>query len=327
MRDQDKTIDSFDIGIVGGGMVGAVLALLLEKELPAFHIAIIDAEPLEPESLAPSLPSFDARSTALSPSSARVLQKLGLWSQLLDYATPIESIHVSDRGRLGMATFDRDDNSGQPLGFVVENLGFGNVLLEALARAKRVTCFSKSTVESLAFSSRAAQFCLDNARRVDARLAVIADGAHSRLRNQLGISCARHDYQQHAVVANIFSEKAHGGRAYERFTQDGPLALLPLGRNANSHQSAIVWTFPTGQLEQLKLWQEQEFLHKLQQCFGFRLGRFTRVTARNFYPLERIVAREQIRSRMVLMGNAAHFLHPVAGQGFNLALRDALRLV
>lgn len=160
-----------------------------------------------------------------------------------------------------------------------------------------------------------------------AKLVVVADGAQSRLRQQLGIAVDEQPYDQHALVANVVTELPHAAVAYERFTQDGPIALLPLLDCENQHRSALIWTLPDKQIEEIMQLPEAEFLQRVQEQLSNRCGRLLAVGARHSYPLVLVQAREQVRSRIVLMGSAAHHLHPVAGQGFNLIMRDCLALV
>lgn len=329
-----------DVAIVGGGMVGLTLAQLFAKALPKLSVAVMDAQAVERSSAGSPTsfsPSFDQRSTALSRSSIATFERLGLWQPMRRHATAIRAVHVSDRGHVGATQFNPDEKQELP-GFVVSNEWLGQQLLVGLEQCSQVKVFAPFVAQRLSpragyaeISAKAASEqgaeATSSEQTLRAKLVVIADGAHSPLRQQLGIGLREYDYHQHAVIANVSFDKSHRGVAYERFTANGPLALLPLGESANARSSALVWTHPSRDVEQVMQYSDAEFLQQLQCHFGFRLGRFTRVGARASYPLRLMQATEQVRSNIVLMGNAAHFLHPVAGQGFNLALRDCVRLV
>ncbi|HEY7773951.1 MAG TPA: FAD-dependent monooxygenase [Marinagarivorans sp.] len=320
----DQQATSACIGVVGGGMVGAMLALLIARHVPAVAVTLFDRH----EASVQDRPSFDRRSTAIAPSTEQCFRRLGLWPALAAHATAIEHIHVSDKGHAGMAWFDLGDNAGQPLGHVIDNAGMGQVLLAALAAQSNVKTVQAS-VSRVAVTGAGASICTADAAGAQQvfDLVIIADGAQSLLREQLGVAARRIDYQQHAIVANVRHELAHQLQAFERFTNRGPIALLPRGGNARSRESALVWTCPSDELGEYQALPRAELLTRLQKQFGYRLGRFSAISEAGFYPLELIVAQEQVRSNIVLMGNAAHFLHPVAGQGFNLSVRDGLRLV
>ncbi len=317
-----------DIAIIGGGMVGASLALLLARSLPDWRIALIEARPLAPAS--GEYPArADARSTALSYGSSRILARLGIWDALTSHATPITRVHVSDRGHLAGSLIEASREGVPALGYVVENPWLGRQLALALQDHPRITCLAPARVEAcepqpggsrLDVADQAGTFYLD------ASLTVIADGGDSPLRRRLGIDARMQDYDQTAIIANVDCTKAHGGTAYERFTDHGPLALLPLGDSPAAKRMALVWTRSHDSAKELVAVSDAEFLARLQARFGQRLGRFIAVGERQAYPLQLVTAGEQIRSGLVLLGNAAHFLHPVAGQGFNLALRDCAAL-
>jgi 2-octaprenyl-6-methoxyphenol hydroxylase len=315
----------YDIVIAGGGMVGVSLALCLQRQLPAAaRILLVESVALpDPgvESAIAYTPSFDARSTALSYSSCLIYRELELWSALESRACPIESIHVSERGRFG-STLMRASEYGWPaLGYVVENAWLGNGLLQALYRTPVEIC-SPGRVVEVDVAEGHSRLGLDDGTTVAARLLVVADGAHSTLRQTLGVDAVEENYRQHALIANVGHALPHAGCAFERFTEQGPLALLPLLPAGSAARSALVWSLPAEQAEAMSLCSEEEFLAELQTRFGYRLGRLRQVGERHSYPLSLVESREQVRSGVVIMGNAAHSLHPVAGQGFNLALRD-----
>lgn len=336
-----------DIAIIGGGMVGLTLALVLAKQLPLRHIYLIEAHSL-PLAAGVQLhqPSFDARSTAISAGSVDIFKYLGIWASLARHVTEITEVHVSDKGHLGRTSYSKGSarnggNSPADLGYVIENAWLGKQLLHAVRNSANIEVIDDTQVTSLNFANnRANMHLLRNstaaggstvignsaAMLLSVELAILADGANSQLATGLGIDTYTLPYQQHAIIANVQHDKNHLGRAFERFTAEGPMALLPLGESASAKISALVWTQPSDAVSQAMALSDADFLARIQQAFGFRLGFFTAVSQRHSYELSLKQASEQVRSSLVLMGNAAHFLHPVAGQGFNLALRDCAAL-
>jgi 2-polyprenyl-6-methoxyphenol 4-hydroxylase len=314
-----------DIAIAGGGLMGAALALLLAQSLPGRRIQLLEQKPLA-NAGDPALaqPHIDARSTALAPTSVRLLERLGIWSALARHATAIERVQVSDRGHIGWVRLTSASNRGDPLGYVVENRALSRVLVDALMATPSLMVRAPVNVQCLNPGAGGMTLVTD-AGTVQAQLVVVADGADSPLRQRLGIGESRKDYQQSALIANVQHQLPHQGVAFERFTEQGSLAMLPLG-GATGTMSALVWTWPKARIKEAMAMSDAEFLTHLQQVFGYRLGRLCQVGVRQSYALQLRLAREQVRSGLVLMGNAAHFLHPVAGQGYNLALRDGLHL-
>ncbi len=312
--------------IAGGGMVGVSLALALERQVPGLDLTLVEAFPLvppDPGFESSYTPSFDARSTALSYGSCLLYEGWNLWSALASQAQVIDTIHVSERGRFGSTLMRASEYDWPALGYVVENAWLGNRLLQALL-AGQVNTVSPARVAGAESCEDGVKLKLDDGHSLEADLLVVADGAGSGLRDSLGIGRREHRYDQHAIIANVAHRQAHEGRAFERFTPRGPLAMLPLAAAGSEarHRSALVWTLPPDLAAELLEADDREFMARLQAEFGYRLGRLEKVGERHSYPLVLVESEEQVRSGVVVMGNAAHALHPVAGQGFNLALRD-----
>lgn len=301
-----------DILIVGGGLAGATLMLALQDL--GFSTLLVEAKAFEDK----VNPDFDARSLALSPASKRILSMLGLWDLLKNYATPIGSIHVSDQRIFGVSRLQGDENN--PLGYVVE-MQYINRALHQLLNPKQI--LAPAHVDSLDLASKTATVTTDSATlHISAQLIVAADGAESTLRTLCNLPAATKHYQQQAIVTNVALAKPHQQRAFERFTPHGPLALLPMEDNKMS----LVWALPPEEAQRLLLLSDGDFIKQLHQHFGYRLGKFTKIGRRFSYPLKQVIMPQQTQWPVVFVGNAAHTLHPVAGQGFNLGLRDVATL-
>ncbi len=303
------------LAIIGGGLVGASLALALQDGARARGWRIHLIEPFEPGH--EYQPSYDARSTALSYGTRLIYQRLGLWERIAERAEPILRIHVSERGSFGAARLDCAREGVEALGYVVENAWIGHCLWQALDD-QVVVRHCPAEVERLEPGATGYRLSFTDGQQLECDLTVLADGGRSGLREQLGIQVSRRPYGQTALIANITPGKPHGGLAFERFTEDGPMALLPL----QDDRCALVWTRSQADAARLAQAHEAVFLGELQEAFGYRLGALQQVGARHLYPLTLIEAEEQVRSGLVVLGNAAHSLHPIAGQGYNLSLRD-----
>jgi len=338
----------YDVLIAGGGMVGASLAAILAAGVPSLRIAIVERFPgnektrnekagnkqlgnteFGSQKSAESLwqPSFDARATALSSGSVAIFERIGLWPKISQHACAITAVHVSQRSHWGSTLMQAREHAMPALGYVVENAWLGRSLLAHLQTFPNITIISPAQVIAVkpAASDAIVDIEADGVlKSLRVQLCVIADGADSTLAKRLGMSSEITDYAQTAIIATIATQKPHDGVAYERFTDTTPLAMLPLDNGpGGEHRSALVLTLPD---EEFPTWRDAddvEFLRLLQQRFGQRLGRLLKVGSRSIYPLRLACANEQVRSHIVVLGNAAHSLHPVAGQGFNLALRDA----
>lgn len=308
-----------DVLIAGGGLVGASLAAALGNS--PLRLAVVEPVPAE----APAQPSYDDRTTALSPSTQRVLSALGLWPELAGEAVPIREIHVSDRGRFGFVRMSAAEEHIEALGYVVTNRRLGEVLPPHMNRLPNCQVIQPATVEALEQEGEAVRVHLRQGGTtcgLRARLLVAADGARSRTRELLGVEARVHDYQQVAVIANLTPERGHEGRAFERFTAEGPMALLP----TFGGRCALIWTVPADRAEAVLALSDADFLAEVQQRFGYRLGRLLKSGRRAAYPLAMTNARRFAAERALIIGNAAHSMHPVAGQGFNLAIRDVAAL-
>ncbi len=310
----------YDILIIGGGMVGASLACALGGT--GLRVAVVEAVPLA----ASAQPSYDERTIALAFGSRRIFEGIGVWGEVMRLgATPIEKIHISDRGHFGFTHLSHADLGQEALGYVVEARVLGTALLARLQRLPNITWLCPATLESVDFQpeSAVARIRHDGAMHdITARLVVAADGADSAVRSAVGADFERTQYGQSAVVTTVTINQPHGNTAYERFTETGPLALLPMSDN----RMAVVWSTRTDDVETLLGLNDEEYLARLQERFGDRLGTLTRLGKRRAYPLMLTRVKEHVRPRLALIGNAAHTVHPVAGQGFNLGLRDVAAL-
>lgn len=309
----------FSLAIIGGGLVGASLAVALQAGAKARGWSIVLIEPFAPGDS--YQPSYDARSSALSFGTRQIYDRLGLWQTIRHRAEPIRQIQVSDRGRFGSTRLDALEEGVPALGYVVENAWLGQSLWKALD-PEVVSWRCPAEVTRMSALEGGYRLQLNDDTHLDCDLAVLADGGRSTLREQLGIHVHHRPYDQSALIANITPGEAHGGQAFERFTEHGPMALLPLPDN----RCALVWTRAGNDTARLLEVDDRAFLDELQGVFGYRLGRLRQVGARHVYPLALVESDEQVRPHLVVLGNAAHSLHPIAGQGFNLSLRDVQAL-
>jgi len=305
----------FDLLIIGGGMVGASLARAVSGL--GLHVGVVEAFSLD--SLAQ--PSFDDRVIALSWGSRVILETIGVWDRLVNEAEPIRDIHISDRGHFGFTHLNHRDEGVEALGYVVTASALGNALQRDLSTLPDVEFICPAKLLSFSINEHAIEVSLDmagEARRVSAKLLVAADGGDSQVRTQLAMPMMERAYGQTAIIANLTTEQPHRGIAYERFTDSGPLAMLPMTEGRYS----MVWTARDEQVESLMALSDRAFLERLQTRFGYRLGKLDSIGKRLAYPLRLRRVTEQVRHRVALIGNAAHTIHPVTGQGFNLGLRD-----
>jgi len=313
-------LPEYDLAIVGGGLVGASLALSLAPL--GLRIALVEAvTPAQGE----QHPSFDERTTALANGTVRAFKTLGVWAAMEREAAPIRKIHVSDQGRFGTARVDAAEQGLEALGYVVPNRVIGAALWAGLARTPSVEVIAPARVTGSELEGESRVVSYDVAgepRSLRARLVVAADGIRSLVRDQAGIDADHIEYEQVALTAVLVAQRFHDYVAYERFTEQGPIAILPL----TDGRCGMVWTRKPAEVERLLGLSDEEFLREFQAAFGFRLGRFLRIGQRASYNLVLSRAERHVARRLAVVGNAAQGLHPIAGQGFNLGLRDAMSL-
>ncbi|MFW1811025.1 2-octaprenyl-6-methoxyphenyl hydroxylase [Acinetobacter ursingii] len=315
--------------IVGGGMVGLSLALMLAKQNIAVQLLEAIRYPnYEDDQLAPYHSSFDARNTALSRRSVMIYQQLGLWDALQQHATPILQVHITEQGSFGKARLVAEQEKVESFGQVIENAWLGRVLLTQVRQQALIELIDGVEVTSLEQDQQ--QVTIHALRdqetlELQTQLLIAADGRDSFCRQAIGVGVDVHDYDQVAIVTAVQTSKPHQHVGFERFSALGPLALLPL---PGEYRRSVVWPVKKGtEAEWLGEENDQHFLDALQQTYGDRAGKFEKTGKRFSYPLSQVLAHKQAVGRVVLMGNAAHTIHPVAGQGFNLCLRDADVLV
>ncbi len=315
----NRKTGSYDIVIAGGGMIGTSLALAIAPL--GLRVAVVEAVARKED----QQPSFDDRSTALSRSTQRMFEAMGLWGEVVAESTPITNIHVSDKGRFGFSHIDAEEQGVRALGYVVINRVLGGVLQAHLEASENVDVFCPARIDGIELGPdhAIARLQSDNGEQsLTCKLLVAADGANSDVRDLMGISAQKRAYAQRAVIGNLLPEKSLNHRAFERFTPQGPLAILPVAEG----RAGFVWTVSDDDADRVLGLDDEQFLAEIQEEFGFRLGRFSRVGRRAAYPLILSKAVRLTATRSVLIGNAAHGLHPVSAQGFNLGMRDVAAL-
>ncbi|MEX6632707.1 UbiH/UbiF/VisC/COQ6 family ubiquinone biosynthesis hydroxylase [Hyphococcus lacteus] len=318
---------SFDIAIVGGGLSGGLAALALASK--GFRCAVIDAgDPAKMRDAA-----FDGRTTAISYASARVFRRLGLWDQIAPHAEPIRDILVTDgraKSRFDQGTvssfhlhFDsRELGDDQPLGWIVENRVLRNVLFDAIATKSDIALFAPAKRNAAKFQSGSAVVTLEDEREIRATLVVAADGRMSSLRAEANIKTNHWRYAQTGIVATVAHERPHEGVAQEFFLPGGPFAILPMTEN----RSSLVWTEKSDAALAYMALDENKFRIEIENRFGDYLGAVTPTGPRWSYPLAFTLAQSYVAPRLALIGDAAHAIHPIAGQGFNLGVKDIAAL-
>lgn len=305
--------------IVGGGMAGATLVLAISS-LTQGKVSVDLVEATRPDDRVH--PGFDARAIALAQGTCQQLARIGVWDALRDCATAITHVHVSDRGHAGFMNLHAQDYQVETLGQVIELHDAGQRLFALLAKAPGVTLHCPAKVVDVLRTADNAEVQLDNGQCLKGQLLVAADGSRSALAQACNIKWQQSDYPQFASIANLTTAEAPQGRAFERFTRHGPLALLPMSNG----RSSLVWCHARENRDHVDSWSDERFLSELQQAFGWRLGKMLKAGKRHNYPLSLLMANQHVSHRLALVGNAAQTLHPIAGQGFNLGLRDVMSL-
>jgi 2-octaprenyl-6-methoxyphenol hydroxylase len=316
MADHEQTPD---IVIAGGGTAGLTAALAVAQGAPDLRVEVIDARP-------PGAGKPDERASAIAAAARRMLERLGVWASLEPEAQPIRSMEITD-SRLGDAvrqiflTFDGEVSEGEPFAHMVPN---GPLLatLRGAAETAGIVVIAPDTVEGFAVPNGHVAVTLGSGAERRPKLLVAADGIRSRLRTLAGIRTVEWSYPQSAIVANVRHERPHEGVAVEHFLPSGPFAILPL----KGDRSSLVWTERSDDARKLMASDDFVFGIELERRFGHRLGRIDMDGPRQSYPLGLILARDFVRPRFALLGDAAHGIHPIAGQGLNLGFRDAAAL-
>ncbi len=311
-------MQSVDIAIIGGGMVGLTVAAALENS--GLRIAVIESQ-LPKEELA-SLP--DIRVSAISRASENILNNVGAWQGVLSRrSAPYTSMRVWEQDSFAKIEFEAEDIAQHNLGHIVENRVIQLSLLDKISKQENVTLLAPERCSNIMFGESEAWINLESGKAITAKLVVGADGANSWLRNQLDIPLTHWDYGHSALVANIRTVDVHDATARQVFRPEGPLAFLPLGE---PNLSSIVWSIDPLQAEDLVSMPEEDFNKRLTTAFDNQLGLCSVEGVRQAFPLKMRYAKDFVRERAVLVGDAAHTIHPLAGQGVNLGLADAAAL-
>lgn len=329
----------FDVVISGGGLSGCLSALSLAGLTHAngslLNIAIIEATAIKQE----IRQTFDERVLALAHGTANYLDQLNAWSLISAHACAIKNIHISDRGHYGKARLAAKDYQVNALGYVVSMSVIGEALVQCLKNQKNITWFTPDSISNIDWQAEQVNITLASNQQITTSLLLACDGGHSTCRKLANIDIRQSDYQQTAIIANVTCEHDHNGKAFERFTEHGPIAMLPMVnftrskhdksnevKNNNKGRCSLVWTLPPEQAMKMASLNGDDFAKQLEQNFGTWLGKITYVGKRDVYPLTLIQATQQTYHRMALVGNASHTIHPIAGQGFNLGARDVKQM-
>ncbi|MBM7037914.1 2-octaprenyl-6-methoxyphenyl hydroxylase [Vibrio ulleungensis] len=312
----------YDVIIVGGAMTGSCLALALEELKQPLRIAVIEASSGDDEH-----PGFDARAIALAQGSIDHLKQLGLWQYISAFAQPISRIEVSDRGHAGATEMTAQDYGVGQLGAVIELELVGKSLINAV-KERSIDLYQPDSIKEIVQHQDDVEVFLSSGNHLRGKLIVAADGTFSSTCEQVGLKREITPFGQHAIISNIVTQVSHEQCAFERFTSSGPVALLPMrAEHPNQSRMSLVLCVNESQVHQVSQYSDQQFIDYLQSAFGWRLGRILKAGQRSQYPLSLHRRHTTTHHRVVAIGNAAQTLHPIAGQGFNLGLRDVVALV
>ena len=319
-----------DIAIIGGGLTGLCTALFLARQQALWTILLLESADASNHSVTGGTESgFHHRQIALAESSRQLFQQVGLWADIEGHCAAITEIQVSDRGHPGHSQLVANEQGLDAYGYVIDAAKLAALVSKAVTRQVNIqrvsypTSLPEKSSTEIILKPKAEGMTLQLGEvSIFTQLAVLANGEKPEQARKLGVQFERKDYGRVALTTELTLSDAHRGIAYERFTSAGPIALLPLPDENGSPRASLVWTLEPEQAQQLLSTEEEDFIDKLQTCFGDRAGQIKAIVYRHLVPLSLILAREQVRSHLVLMGTAAHSLHPVAGQSFNLTLRD-----
>lgn len=304
--------NQYDVIIIGGGLVGASLALALANT--PVNVLLLEANARREFDVTDN----NIRSIVLAPASKKIFESLGVWPAINKYTTPIDAVHISDKGHFGATRITKADHAFDAVGHTVSIFALLNVLYAEIGCANNITIEYDAAVSAIDDTH-----VKTKNKTYQGNLVVAADGGQSRVCQLLNISHKVTDYDQSAVVANITLDRAHKHTAYERFTVDGPIAVIPFGEK----RVTAIWITTHKQVSELMSLSDADYLQALQEAFGYRAGNFVALNKRQNYPLNLTVSDAQYKNNVLILGNAAHALHPVSGQGFNLSLRDLAQLV
>lgn len=311
----------YNLVVIGGSIVGLTFLLALKRKVPSImNIALVEAGSLIPE----KSEDVDRRSIAISPGTIEILKDFGLWKCIQPRAAPIKNIHVSDRGHPGMTLISARQEGLKELGYVVESASIVSACQAYLEEKSDVDFLCPNRIVSLTQHDEHVEVRLSDGSLFETRLIVAADGTDSKTCSLLGLPADVEHFGQNAITADISFHQPHFGQAFERFTAHGPIALLPM---TGQNRMSLVWCVDPVTSERLTGLDQVSFLSQLQDAYGWRMGALKKVGVRRSQPLYSVIRRTLVSHRVVVVGNAAQTLHPVAGQGFNLGIRDIATLV
>ncbi len=316
----NKEIEHYDIIIVGAGMVGATLACGLAEEAENLKIAVIDAN--EPKDW--DKDSYDMRVSAITRASQTLFKNIGVWEKIVEQrVSPYRDMFVWDEGGKGELHFDSADMAEADLGHIIENRVIVKALHQRLKELPQIELLCPAKLENIEFNNDKANLVLDDKTELSANLVVAADGTRSWVRQQADIAVKGWDFDQAALVTTVKTEKYHQDTAWQRFLKTGPLAFLPL----TNGYSSIVWSTSPEEAQRLTKISENEFALEIEQAFESKLGKIESVATRAVFPLRLFETLNYVKPRLALVGDAAHTIHPLAGQGVNLGLADVASLI